>query len=191
MTYQAIYQLAKLLPRTEQLQLIVNLTQDVRINQGESLGSRRNSLINKQGSCPHCAGVRYFRYGTARGAQRFKCKDCGRTFCEYTGTWLEGIHKKSLVEPYLELMLNHCSLEKTRKELCINKKTAFDWQHKILSSIEQDTGNQFVGIVESDETFFERSEKVTKSLERPARKRGIQLKDIGKITSTGFICEKN
>jgi transposase-like protein len=179
MTYQVIYQLAKSLPRTEQLQLIVNLTQDVRTNQSESLGSRRNSLINKQGSCPHCAGIRYFRYGTARGAQRFKCKDCGRTFCEYTGTWLEGIHKKSLVEPYLELMLNHYSLEKTRKKLCINKKTAFDWRHKILSSIEQDTGNQFVGIVESDETFFEHSEKGSKDSERPARKRGTQLKNRG------------
>jgi hypothetical protein len=48
-----------------------------------------------------------------------------------------------------------------------------------LSSIEQDTGNQFVGIVESDETFFEHSEKGSKYSERPARKRGTQLKNRG------------
>ena len=72
-----------------------------------------------------------------------------------------------MVEDYLALMVEHTSLDKTSKKLKINKKTAFDWRHKILSSFEQDTGEEFEGIVESDETFFEHSEKGNKRLNRP------------------------
>jgi len=84
-----------------------------------------------------------------------------------------------LVEDYLALMIEHTSLDKTSKKLKINKKTAFDWRHKILSSFEQNTGDEFEGVVESDETFFEHSEKGNKRLNRPARKRGTQGKNRG------------
>jgi transposase-like protein len=187
MNYQEVFHSARLLSREEQLQLIVSLSQRIREDASTSLRSRSASLINKQGNCPHCEGSHYYRYGTARGAQRFKCKSCGRTFCEYTGTWLEGIHKKSLIEPYLELMLHRDSLDKTSKKLGINKKTAFDWRHKILSSIEQDTGEQFAGIVESDETFFEHSEKGKQGLQRPARKRGTDKKNRGISTNKAAV----
>ena len=76
-------------------------------------------------------------------------------------------------------MIEHTSLDKTSKKLKINKKTAFDWRHKILSSFAQDIGDAFEGIVESDETFFEHSEKGNKRLIRPARKRGTQEKRRG------------
>jgi transposase-like protein len=187
MNYQEVFSIAKSLSRADQLQLIVSLSQTVRDSKSEQLRSRCYSLINKQGKCPHCAGGHYYRYGTVRGAQRFRCKSCGRTFCEYTGTWLEGIHKKSLIEPYLELMINHYSLEKTGKRLGINKKTALDWRHKILSSIEQNTGTEFAGIVESDETFFEHSEKGNKDLKRSARKRGTQEKNRGTGTNKASV----
>jgi transposase-like protein len=149
--------------------------------------NRCQALINKQESCPHCNGKHYYRYGKARGSQRFKCKDCSKTFTEYTGTWLDGIHKKELAAPYLSLMIEHYSLDKIRKELKINKKTAFDWRHKILSSYEQNIGDEFEGIVESDETFFEHSQKGNTSarlsnrrhLQRPARKRGSDPKKRG------------
>jgi transposase-like protein len=179
MNYQEILQFAQSLSREEQLQLVVSLSQTIREDQSKRLRSRNDSLINKQGKCPHCQGANYYRYGSAKGSQRFKCKSCGRTFCEYTGTWLEGIHKKTLIEPYLSLMIDQYSLDKTSKKIGISKKTAFDWRHKILSSIEQNTGDQFEGIVESDETFFEHSEKGHKDLKRPARKRGTEVKSRG------------
>jgi transposase-like protein len=180
MNYQDILTLVKELPREEQLQLVVSLTQvHSTANESEALRSRCQALLNKQATCPHCGGVHYYRYGTAKGAQRFKCKDCGRTLCEYTGTWLAGLHKKALVEPYLKMMIDHYSLDKTSKQLKINKKTALDWRHKILSSLEQNTGDDFEGVVESDETFFEHSEKGNRHLNRPPRKRGTQAKKKG------------
>jgi len=180
MNYQEVLKLAQQLSRAEQLELVLSLSStSLSSTDSEVLHSRCISLINKQSGCPHCNSKRYYRYGKARGAQRFKCKDCNKTFCEYTGTWLSGIHKKSLIEPYMELMINHYSLDKTRKKLGINKKTAFDWRHKILSSVEQNTGNEFEGVVESDETFFEHSEKGNKHLTRNSRKRGTQSKNRG------------
>jgi len=180
MNYTEILSLARKLSREEQLHLAVCLTRaDNSDAPSVVLHSRCQSLIDKQEKCPHCSGVHYYRYGKFKDTQRFKCKDCGKTFCEYTGTWLQGIHKKELVEDYLALMVAHTSLDKTSNKLKINKKTAFDWRHKILSSFEQNTGDEFEGIVEIDETFFEHSEKGNKGLNRPARKRGTQGKSKG------------
>jgi transposase-like protein len=36
--------------------------------------------------CPHCSGERMARNGSASGLQRYKCRDCGRTFNALTGT---------------------------------------------------------------------------------------------------------
>ena len=44
--------------------------------------------------------MKYYRYGKDKGSLRFKCKECNRTFTEYSGTWLSGIHKKYLVNNY-------------------------------------------------------------------------------------------
>ena len=180
MNYTEILEMARTLSREDQLQLAAYLTQSNELEtQSMVLHNRCKALIDKQEKCPHCGGVHYCRYGKFKDSQRFKCKDCGKTFCEYTGTWLQGIHKKELVEDYLALMVSHTSLDKTSKKLKINKKTAFDWRHKILSSFEQNTGSEFEGVVESDETFFEHSEKGSKRLNRPARKRGTQAKSRG------------
>jgi transposase-like protein len=138
-------------------------------------------LYDKQASCPWCSGKHYFKWGIDKGSQRFKCKDCFRTFTEYTGTWLDGLHKKPQVVDYIELMIKGKSLDKISAGLNINKKTAFDWRHKILSSLEQDQGNVMSGIVESDETFFEASEKGNRDLSRPGRSRGASTSLSGDV----------
>jgi len=169
MNYQEILLSAKMLSASEQARLVLELLGQ---SQEDYLSYRRQQFYDKQANCPRCAGNRYYKYGIDKGCQRFKCNDCHRTFTEYTGTWLDGLHKKSLVVRYLELMIAGKSLDKTAKSLCINKKTAFDWRHKILSSLKQDRGDDMVGIVESDETFFEESAKGSRKLERKGRKRG-------------------
>jgi transposase-like protein len=55
-------------------------------------------------------------------------------------------------------MIEEYSLDKMKEKLHINKKTAFDWRRKILSSYEQNRGEEFEGVVESDETFFDHSQ---------------------------------
>ena len=65
-------------------------------------------------------------------------------------------------------MVQEKTLDKIKVELEINKKTAFDWKHKILSSISDTNDDEFTGITESDETFFLYSSKGIKVKSRKA-----------------------
>ena len=141
--------------------------------------SRREILDNKQGSCPHCGHLKYVKFGIDKGAQRYKCKSCKKNFTEYTGTWMAGIHKKDKIDEYVVLMLEEKSLDKIKEELKINKKTAFDWRHKILSSLNETEKDSFTGITESDETFMLLSEKGKRTLSRKGKKRGTKAKKKG------------
>lgn len=144
-----------------------------------AVASRRHEFDNRRGVCPHCSHNRYVRYGKDKGSQRYKCKSCNRNFTEYTGTWMAGIKRKDKIADYLKLMVQEKSLDKIVAELGINKKIAFDWRYKILASLDADDGGEFVGITESDETFFLRSEKGMEVTDRSPRKRG------GKSTKRG------
>jgi len=170
MDYQQILSAIRALPFNQQSKLMVELTGKPQAL--DYLSFRREQLLNKQVGCPHCNGHKYYRFGKDKGSLRFKCKECKRTFTEHTGTWMAGIHKKELINDYLVLMYQEKSLDKIKIALAINKKTAFDWRHKILSSLEDVQKSKFTGIVESDETFFSHSDKGKKSVGRIGRKRG-------------------
>lgn len=174
MNYEQILSAIRNLPAIEQSLLINELTgQSVK---QDYISVRREKLINKQVGCPHCNSLKYYRYGKDKGSMRFRCKECTRTFTEYSGTWLAGLHKKVLVNDYLDLMHEQKSLDKIKSALHINKKTAFDWRHKILSSLEQVEKQDFHGIIESDETFFHQSDKGNRHLKHKGRKRGTSSK---------------
>jgi transposase-like protein len=149
-----------------------------------ALKKHREKLDNKQGQCPHCGSFKYNKFGMDKGSKRYRCKSCKRTFTEFTGTWLSKIHKKELTGNYIELMNQEKSLDKIKVILCINKKTAFDWRHKILSGIENSEKGIFQGITESDETFFLHSEKGKELTSRNPRKRG------GNATKRGISDEQ-
>jgi len=164
------------LPRSDQLLLIKEIEEMMPQEEPGSFNQirnyRRTVLNNKQGECPHCGHKKYVKYGIDKGSQRYKCKSCSCNFTEYTGTWMAGLHKKDKISSYLKLMVEEKSLDKIKTELCINKKTAFDWRHKILSSLSGIDKGKFSGITESDETFFFQSEKGNPVEYRKPRKRG-------------------
>ena len=179
MNYEQILSAIRILPVEEQSKLLIELTMTSPKEDFKS--ERQGKLFNKQVGCPHCNSMKFTRFGTDKGSFRFKCKECNRTFTEHTGTWLAGLHKKELVNDYLELMYQEKSLDKIKVALNINKKTAFDWRHKILSFFQDVEKEDINGIVESDETFFLQSEKGSKSLKRSGRKRG------GKSSTRGIF----
>jgi len=159
------------LSNEERISLLADIEKEVE-KHSPLLGKRRENLNNKISCCPHCTSKKYHKHGIDKGSQRYYCTSCKRTFTEYTGTWLAGIHKKGLVTGYLKLMEQELSLDKIKVSLGINKKTAFDWRHKILSGLENTDIGSFKGITESDDTFFLQSSKGSKLHERKPRKRG-------------------
>lgn len=136
------------------------------------LGKRREQFNDKILNCPHCNGKKYRKHGLDKGSQRYYCNNCKRTFTEYTGTWICGLHKKELVIPYLKHVKAEDSLDDIKDNLKINKKTALDWRHKLLTGLETTDQGSFTGITESDETFFLISEKGKQQDSREPRKRG-------------------
>ena len=167
----------------ERIALLVEVEEEANL-QIPVLESRRHKLDDKIGSCPHCSSKKYRKHGKDKGSQRYYCNDCKRTFTEHTGTWLAGIHKKELIYEYLKLMVQELSLDKIKKRMGINKKTAFDWRHKVLSSLEATGSGTFTGITESDDTFFLQSSKGHKVEGRKPRKRG------GSATKRGISKEQ-
>ena len=160
------------LPFEERLSFLSDIEQSSNQDNILCQGSRRELLNNKQGCCPHCGHLKYVKFGFKSGSQRYKCKGCHKSFTEYTGTWMSGIHKKDKIDTYMVLMSEEKSLDKIKSELLINKKTAFDWRHKILASLSDVDKDDFTGVTESDETFFLDSNKGSKVENRKARKRG-------------------
>ena len=88
MSYQDILLSAKMLSTTDRARLISELPGHT---QEDYLSLRRQHFYDEQIGCPWCENKKYYKYGIDKGCQRFKCKECGRTFTEYTGTWLDGL----------------------------------------------------------------------------------------------------
>ena len=76
-------------------------------------------------------------------------------------------------------MIQEQSLDKIKVKLEINKKTTFDWRHKILSSVSDVDKDDFTGITKSDETFFLHSSKGIKVKDCKPRKRVGSSSKIG------------
>ncbi len=44
--------------------------------------------------CLHCKSSHVVRHGHANGLQRYRCRECRKTFSALTGTSLNGLHKR-------------------------------------------------------------------------------------------------
>lgn len=133
--------------------------------------------------CPHCNCEDISRNGKYNDKQRYICKDCGKTFTDFTNSATYK-SKKPLDKwmKYAKCMLSGYSIRKCAEIVEINIATSFFWRHKILNCISTFLGVGSVdGVVEADEVFFAYSYKGTKpaNMPRPSRKGGKQVKKRG------------
>ncbi len=122
-------------------------------------------------SCPDCKSAEVIGKGYRNSIRKFKCKSCGRNFSSTTNTALYRIHKKDKWEAYLQCMEDGLTIRKAAKRVGISIQTSFDWRHKVLARLGQLHADKLEGIAEADEMFFMYSEKGSRELDRPARKR--------------------
>ncbi len=131
-------------------------------------------------TCPRCSAREVSRYGFDRNKkQRYYCKSCKRTFSDLTGTPMAGSWYPNLWEAFSQTMQQQWSCRKSAQALGINAKTAFAWRHRILQSVARFLPPHLSGIVEMDETYFARSFKGQRNLDRPPRKRGKEIRTPG------------
>jgi transposase-like protein len=122
--------------------------------------------------CPRCACERYYRHGQASGLQRYRCRECGRTFNDLSGTPLARLRLREKWLDYLGTVLQSASVRAAAKQVGVHRDTAFRWRHRFLDRVKHDRPKALTGIAEADEMFILESQKGSRKLDRPARKRG-------------------
>jgi transposase-like protein len=122
--------------------------------------------------CPGCGNARCYRHGFANDLQRYRCCACGRTFNDLTGTPLARLRHKAKWLAYSQVLLNSLPVRKAADRVGVHRNTAFRWRHRFLHWVKLDRPALLNGIVEADETFLLESQKGSRTLHRPARRRG-------------------
>ena len=122
--------------------------------------------------CPSCTCERYYRHGQANGLQRYRCRACGRTYNDLSGTPLARLRQRDKWLDYLASVLNSKSVRTAASETGVHRNTAFRWRHRFLQGPRQDQPQCLGGITEADEMFMLESQKGARKLDRPARRRG-------------------
>ena len=124
--------------------------------------------------CPHCKSYKLQKWGVRNDMQRYKCKECRRTFNALTGTPLAKLRKKGRWLSYAECLKNGLTIRDAAARCGVHKNTSFRWRHRFLKNATCIKPDKLSGIVEINEKVFAWSDKGSKKLKRNARKRGFK-----------------
>ncbi len=143
-------------------------------------------LFDALSQCPHCHSSHLKKWGKSGSIQRYRCKDCLKTFNNKTNSPLAKLRKSHLWEEYARCMVLKLTLREAADICHINLRTAFLWRHRFLSAQAGKNHDKLSGIIEVDEFFLAYSEKGSNSLMNRAkpRKRGG---NIDKRTKDGQV----
>ena len=100
----------------------------------------KNNVYRQQNVdvCPHCKSNVYIKYGKFNGIQRYKCKECNKTFSLATNSiWSYSKKKASDWFRFCELILEQRVLRECAEILNISVNTAFIWRHKLLERLKK------------------------------------------------------
>lgn len=137
-------------------------------------------------ACPRCRSHHFHRHGHQSSLQRFRCVDCGRTFNSLTDTPLSRLRKKDRWLSYCKALLRTDTVRGAANKVGVHKNTAFRWRHRFLTVPKTDRSFPLGGITEADEMFLLESEKGSRNLNRPPRRRAEPAKKRG--VSSEQVC---
>jgi len=122
--------------------------------------------------CPRCGGARAHRCGQASDLQRWRCLACGRSYNALTGTSLAHLRHKEHWLAYLQCLLESRTVRASAEAVQVHRTTSFRWRHRMVAGFIRERPAQLAGMVEADETYLLESQKGSRTLTRPARRRG-------------------
>ncbi|GGX82283.1 IS1595 family transposase [Pseudoduganella dura] len=144
-----------------------------------SLYRRRMAIVSAfieqaAGQCPwpHCGCPRHYRCGQANGLQRYRCMECGRSYNALTGTPLARLRHRGKWLSYLQCLLDLRTVRDAARRVAVARSTSFRWPHRFIAGVRRERPAQLSGAVEADETCLLESQKGSRQLNRPARRRG-------------------
>jgi len=166
-------------------QRLLSQIEKLTINQVEKLQNELNqqnslkvikSISIEVDHCPHCGATNLYKWGIRSKLQRYKCKECNKTFNALSKTPLARLRHKERWSDYAKSLLESYSIEKSAEHCNVAISTSFRWRHRMLKISQEIKAKKLHGIVELDETYFPRSEKGNHSLDRKPHKRGSWAK---------------
>jgi len=123
-------------------------------------------------ACPHCRCTRVHHCGSASGLQRWRCLACSRSYNALTRTPLARLRKKACWLPFLQCILDSRTVRAAAEQVKVHRTTSFRWRHRFVPGAALERPVLLEGMVEADETFMLESQKGSRKLDRPARRRG-------------------
>lgn len=126
---------------------------------GNALQEIRQARFGVALLCPRCGGDRIQRWGGFSGRQRYRCKGCGRTFSDLTGTPAAYSKRLPLWAPYATCLRDGISVRRAAQRIGVHPATAFRWRHAILDAMRGGDGESVHGWVELGWTRFAYSDK--------------------------------
>ena len=120
--------------------------------------AKKNGLLtsgNKIIACPHCGSASVIKHGTKDGKQRYRCKDCKKTFVETTN---KVSHHSRLSEwqwkEIIKGMILNLSIGQISDITGLSTKAVWYNKNKVLQLVSNRFGEQdtFKDIAECDET---------------------------------------
>lgn len=119
---------------------------------------------------PYCQSTNFIKNGKRKGVQRYKCKNCNKSFIYKTNTILYNIKKINKWNDFVEdfLTLNISTIKQITSKLDISIQTAINWKHKLLSALVTKYNTFENETIEFDEIFIIISRK---------GRRGMNIKD--------------
>ena len=88
-----------LLSRAQQLQVLDALHPAAGL---EQVVAPIDQIRSAERCCPRCASAHWHRHGHANDLQRFRCRDCGRTYNDLSGTPLARLRLRGKWLDYLD-----------------------------------------------------------------------------------------
>jgi transposase-like protein len=123
-------------------------------------------------SCPHCGGTRKHRCGQASGLQRFRCLACRKSYNALTGTPLAWLRLRGHWLTYLQCILDSRTVRAAATITGVHRTTSFRWRHRFVPGFMRARVARLGAIVEADETYLLESQKGSRQMTRPPRRRG-------------------
>lgn len=133
--------------------------------------------------CPHCKSTHFIKFGKYNGIQRYRCKDCRKTFSNTTNS-IWKYCKKPCVKwfQYTELLMEEKTLKQCAEKLEISIVTAFYWRHKLLHGVDKNTPEIFKNIVFLDKSYLGISNKGSKGKAYPYKNKFYKRYDLFRTT---------
>ncbi|RZA31736.1 MAG: IS1 family transposase, partial [Lysobacteraceae bacterium] len=144
------------LNRPQRLQTLAALPPAAGLDQVIALIGQVGAVARR---CPRCASARHYRHGYANNLQRYRCRDCGRTFNDLSGTPLARLRMREKWLDYLGALRESKAVRKAAIDVGVHCNTDFRWRHRFLERVKHDLPPRLHGIVEADEMFILESQK--------------------------------